>query len=163
MSTQSSAPLRILCRNEAETAELAARLGNALSRGLVIALNGQLGSGKTFLVRSMATALGADPTAVSSPTFVLMQIYPGTKLSICHFDTYRLADADEFEAIGALEVLDDPHFVCCIEWAERVHEHLPADRLEVTITQTSPEEREFRIHAGGPESAGVLARMQSDQ
>src|ERR1700722_3758959 len=86
----------------AATAAFGRRLAAALFPGAVVALIGQLGAGKTHLTRSIAEALGADPRAVSSPTFVLIQEY-AARLPIYHFDAYRLRGPDEFAELGTEE------------------------------------------------------------
>lgn len=142
--------------SEAATDRLGHVLSEVLCAGITIALNGQLGSGKTRFVRSLCLGLGADPARVSSPTFVLLQIYPDGRIPVAHFDTYRLADIDEFLAIGADEFLNSDELVCVVEWADRVRDALPPDRLTIDITQTGCESREFLMRASGPRSARVL-------
>ena len=88
-----------------------------------------------------------------------MQTYAGGRLPICHFDTYRLGDVDEFLAIGAEEYFESSDFVCVIEWAERVQPVLPLDRLSIRIEQTGESERSFRLTAGGTMSQQLLDRV----
>ncbi|MEZ6127420.1 MAG: tRNA (adenosine(37)-N6)-threonylcarbamoyltransferase complex ATPase subunit type 1 TsaE [Planctomycetaceae bacterium] len=147
------------CRTERETRQLGARVAAALETGLTIALNGQLGSGKTCLVRAICCELGVEEDAVNSPTFVLMQAYSGERMDVFHFDTYRLADVDEFLAIGAEDYLLDSKAVCLVEWAERVRDVLPADHLALDITQVSATARRVQCVASGPVSAAVLERV----
>jgi tRNA threonylcarbamoyladenosine biosynthesis protein TsaE len=124
------------------------RLADLLFPGAVIGLVGPLGAGKTFLVRAIAEGLGlADRLAVSSPTFVLIQEYP-TRPPIYHFDAYRLRSAAEFLDLGAQEYFDGLG-VCLVEWADRVTEFLPAERLEIGITPTGEISRSLRIAACG--------------
>jgi tRNA threonylcarbamoyladenosine biosynthesis protein TsaE len=153
------AELTIESQSEAETQALGARLADALQSGLTIALNGQLGSGKTHLVRSVCTALGVNEDDVNSPTFVLMQTYAGGRLPVFHFDTYRLGDVDEFVAIGAEEYLLDPDVVCFVEWAARIAEVLPADHLVIEIEQTAATSRRFTISSTGQISDAVIQRL----
>lgn len=150
------------CHSETETRQLAARLAGSLDAGLTIALNGQLGSGKTHLVRFVCEALGVPENTVNSPTFVLMQVYSGDSRDIFHFDTYRLSDPDEFLAIGGEDYLLDTEAVCFVEWAERIQDILPADRLDVTIEQTSATSRKFRFSARGPVSRQLLTRLAAE-
>ena len=148
------------CRSEKDTQALGTRLANALLCGLTVALHGQLGSGKTFLVRVVCSALGVGEGEVNSPTFVLMQTYAGGRLPVFHFDTYRLGDVDEFLAIGAEEYLLDPEVVCFVEWADRVAEVLPADHMAIRIEQTAQTSRRFTFTANGPLSEAVLLRFE---
>jgi tRNA threonylcarbamoyladenosine biosynthesis protein TsaE len=152
--------LTIVSHSEAETDQLGSTLASVLTGGLSIALNGQLGSGKTRLVRSICAGLGIDTQQVNSPTFVILQLYVDGRIPVAHFDTYRLGDTDEFLAIGADEYLDSDEWLCLIEWAERVAETLPADRLTITIEQTGETVRAFELQASGPRSAEVLRRLK---
>ena len=143
--------------SEAETEVLARRLAAALEPGAIVALIGNLGAGKTRLVRAVAEALGVDRRSVASPTFVLVHEYEG-RWPIYHFDTYRLREPADFLNLGTDEYLNSEG-VCFIEWADRVIELLPADHLRVEITATGETERVFRMAAGGPRSAAILARL----
>jgi len=140
------------------------RLGRAIAvsvgPGHVIGLRGGLGAGKTTLVRSIAVGLGVDENLVSSPTFVLAKEYEG-RLPVYHFDTYRLGDPEEFAAIGADEMLFGDG-VCLIEWADRVEEMLPIDRLTIDITVTGEDSREFRCVSFGTGSSQLLARIAAN-
>lgn len=108
-------------------------------------------------MRAVATALGADPAEVNSPTFVLIQRYDA-RLPVFHFDTYRLRDADEFADLGPEEYFA-ARGVCFVEWANRVEETLPLDHLRVEITPTGETSRSFRLVATGPGSRRVLDRL----
>ena len=147
---------RVLSQSEAETERLAARLAEALEPGMVVALVGNLGAGKTRFVRALVEALGVDARAIASPTFVLVHEYEG-RFPIYHFDAYRLEGAADLAAIGGDEYLSSQG-ISLIEWADRAHELLPADHLSVEIAITGPTAREFRFQATGPLSARVLER-----
>lgn len=149
----------IECDGEAATDDLGQSLAAALQPGIVIALNGNLGAGKTRFVQAVATALGVDREQVGSPTFVLIKEYFSSP-PIYHFDTYRLRDGDEFLELGAGELMESEG-VCFIEWADRVEELLPADRLRIDITATAaPAARSFQITATGPQSQQILSDWQ---
>lgn len=123
---------RVESRSVADTHRLGQALGEVAQPGLVVALVGQLGAGKTTFTRAVAQGLGlANPREVTSPTFVLIQEYPA-RIPVYHFDTYRLNDAGEFLDLGAEEYFADDG-VCMIEWADRVAHVLPDDRLEITF------------------------------
>ncbi|MEZ6058830.1 MAG: tRNA (adenosine(37)-N6)-threonylcarbamoyltransferase complex ATPase subunit type 1 TsaE [Planctomycetaceae bacterium] len=147
--------------SEQDTELFGKTLADALQPGLTVALNGDLGSGKTRLVRAVCEALGADPARVNSPTFVLLQSYTDGRLPVSHFDTYRLADTDEFLAIGADEFLSEPNVICFVEWADRVAEVLPTDRLTIRIRQTGATSRTIHMSSAGPASDAVVADVQS--
>jgi tRNA threonylcarbamoyladenosine biosynthesis protein TsaE len=148
-----------------DTYALGRRLGAAAPPGLVIALEGQLGAGKTHLVRGIAPgAKVADPDLVSSPTYVLLNIYlakPGEPDSktVYHLDAYRTAGGDEFAALGFEEWLTEPAIVV-IEWPSRIATLLPADHLEVHIEAPDEFTRKFRIVEHGLLAAKTRAAIQ---
>jgi len=116
--------LTIEVASEAETAQVARAVSRLVAPGTVIGLAGPLGAGKTRLVRALAEALGVDPGAIASPTFVLIHEYEG-RIPVVHCDVYRLRGADEFEALGMDEYWNSGA-VCLVEWADRVADRLPA-------------------------------------
>lgn len=156
---QSDSVLEIDVANEAETDRLGGLLATVVEPGLVIGLIGQLGAGKTRLVRATATALGADPTSVNSPTFVLIQEYD-SRIPVYHFDTYRLRDVSAFADLGVEEYFGGDG-VCFVEWADRVESVLPRDRLQIEVTVVGPIARRLRITATGRYSQKVLSRLDS--
>lgn len=124
------------------------RLGGLLFPGAVVALVGPLGAGKTQFVRAVAEGLGVrNPAAVTSPTFVLIQEYPA-RLPIYHFDAYRLGSTGEFLALGSDEYFHADG-VCLVEWADRVPEALPSERLTIQLVVLTERERELRAVAEG--------------
>jgi tRNA threonylcarbamoyladenosine biosynthesis protein TsaE len=149
-------PLCFYSHCEANTQEFANQLATCLTQGLVIALDGQLGAGKTHFTRALCKALGCDEIQVNSPTFVLLQLYTDGRIPVAHFDTWRLADADEFLAIGCEEYLHSPHWLSIVEWASRVCDILPADHLQINILHTSINSRTFQLTPTGPRSQTVL-------
>jgi tRNA threonylcarbamoyladenosine biosynthesis protein TsaE len=130
------------------------RLAAAIEPRLVIGLVGDLGAGKTRLVKAAAEGLGAEHEDVNSPTFVLIQEYEG-RLPVYHFDTYRLRDEDEFLELGADEYMSGDG-VCFIEWANRMADVLPRDRLTIRIEITGLTSRLLHLKAGGTRSLRVL-------
>lgn len=147
----------VLAHSEADTARLGALLANALSSGIVVALVGSLGAGKTRLVQEIAAAAGADRKQVNSPTFMLIQRYDG-RLPIYHVDAFRLKDADEFLELGVDEWMGTEG-ICLIEWADRVAEVLPEDRLTIQIDITGPTQRAFHIAGSGPKSNAIVDEL----
>ena len=139
-------------------------LGNhfaaVLVPGLNISLDGQLGAGKTHFVKATCGGLGIDVRLVNSPTFVLLQIYEDGRLPVAHFDTYRLADFDEFIAIGGEEYLLDQQVVCFVEWAERIAEVIPKGHLKIEITQVAETSRSFHFVASDDGSGQLLRELK---
>lgn len=102
-----------------------AMLARQVRAGDRLLLSGDLGAGKTTLVRGLCVALGVDPDEVASPTFALAHRYEGRDFAIVHADLYRIDDPAELEAAGMLETLDDPTVLGIVEWPE-VAAHLLA-------------------------------------
>ncbi|MGE0629878.1 MAG: tRNA (adenosine(37)-N6)-threonylcarbamoyltransferase complex ATPase subunit type 1 TsaE [Hyphomicrobiaceae bacterium] len=133
--------------DEAGVVAIAGLLAADLRRGDCIALVGDLGAGKTTLARAMIrAALGDENAEVPSPTFSLAQAYDTPRLAIAHFDFYRLANAHEALEIG----FDEAHVngAVLVEWPERAHEVMPADRLEITLTEIDGAERRRIVMTG---------------
>jgi len=134
------------------------KLGELLFPGAVIALVGQLGAGKTHLTRAIAEGLGvANPVAVNSPTFVLIQEYPA-RLPIAHFDAYRLAGAREFADLGVDEYFNG-NGVCIVEWADKVEATLPAAHLRIKIEIVDENRRAFEVTAFGERYEELLSKL----
>ena len=146
--------------NEQDTDRLGAALAGALPPGTVIGLIGTLGAGKTRLVQAVAAALGVPRASVTSPTFVLVNEYVGGRLPVYHFDTYRLKDDDEFLNLGPDEYFDSKGLTF-VEWADRVTNLLPADRLEITIEVTGETERRITIRGTSPRMEQVVAEVEA--
>lgn len=127
-----------------DTARLARELAESLTPGTCIALEGDLGAGKTTFVRWLVEALGGETNAVSSPTFMLLNIYPTPRMNVYHLDAYRVGGADDFESIGFSELLDQDGLVI-VEWASRVAGLMPPDRIDIQITSTGEKSRRFQI------------------
>ena len=127
-----------------ETVRFGERLGRLLAPGHVVALVGELGAGKTTMVKGIVQGLGVtDRRAVKSPTFALVHRYEG-RIPIYHFDAYRLEDAQDMIDIGSDEMLYGKG-VSIIEWADRVSGCLPKEYLRITLTVVSGCERNIEI------------------
>lgn len=133
--------------SEADTFRLGVALAEHLPDGSVVALIGTLGAGKTRLVQAIAEACGIERRDVVSPTFVLIHEYPGDRM-LYHIDAYRLKDEDEFLELGPEEYFESDG-ITLIEWADRVEDCLPRERLEVQIQVTGADSREFELVAAG--------------
>jgi tRNA threonylcarbamoyladenosine biosynthesis protein TsaE len=128
----------------AETETVAATLARTLRGGECVALHGDLGAGKTQFVRGLVAGLGGSPRAVSSPTFVLLNVYEGGRLTVYHLDAYRVHGSEDFEAIGFTELLEQGGVVV-VEWADRVAELLPPDCLHVFIEPVGEGRRQIEL------------------
>src|SRR4051794_6340212 len=136
----------VISHNVEQTEAAAAELARSLRGGECLALYGDLGAGKTQFVRGLVRGLGGNPRAVSSPTFVLLNVYDGGRLTVYHLDAYRVGGADDFEAIGFSELLDQPGGIVVVEWAERVRSLLPAKCIDVRIEPIGEGRRDIHIN-----------------
>lgn len=151
-------PFCVTAANESATDRLGAALARVLEPGTVVALVGNLGAGKTRLVRAVALAAGVDRREINSPTFVLIHEYHG-RWPIYHFDTYRLNGPEEFAELGVDEYFASAG-VSFVEWADRFLSQLPADHLRIEIATTGDTSRDFRISGTGPTSARLVEQIR---
>ena len=142
-----------------ETDHIGRLIGRALKGGEVLALYGELGVGKTALTRGIAVGLGAPSRAVSSPTFVFVNLYHG-RLQLAHVDLYRIRSEAELDHLGLSDFADD-RTVLAIEWADRTGAALPTDRVEVRLSHHTERSRRVSMRATGTRSAALLARFKS--
>ncbi len=127
----------------AETIELGRRLAPELSAGTVLALHGDLGTGKTCLVKGIALGLGVAQE-VTSPTFTLIHEYRGGRLPLYHVDLYRLDSTEQAAAIGIEDYLQAGG-VTVIEWAEKTESLLPLETRHILFTATGESSRRIEI------------------
>jgi tRNA threonylcarbamoyladenosine biosynthesis protein TsaE len=139
------------------TRDLAARLGRRLAPGDVVALNGELGSGKTEFVHGLAQGLGVPPQVVASPSFSLVHEYPG-RVPLVHIDLYRLEDLPASLLPDLEEYLAGPQVVA-VEWARRLAPLLPGDFLEVDLEIIGENDRQITFSGYGPRSWGLVRRL----
>ena len=140
-----------LCESVEQTEAVAATLAASFVGGECLALTGDLGAGKTQFVRGLVRGLGGNPRSVSSPTFVLLNVYDTGRLTVYHLDAYRAGGADDFDAIGFPELLEQGGVVV-VEWPSRVESLLPADRIDVRIEATDEQTRRIEVGGGGQPS-----------
>ena len=134
--------------DEAATLELGARLATALQPGLVVSLSGQLGVGKTTVVRGCLRALGYRGR-VKSPTFALVEVYKVSRLYLHHFDFYRFEDPREWMDAGFRDMFDGDN-VCLVEWPEKAGDRLPPADLAILLE-----------HAGAGRQADITAHTET--
>ena len=156
-----SATLELIAPDADATLRLGAHIARVLTSAsaapLVIGLTGELGAGKTTLVRGILRALGVAGT-VRSPTFTLLENYSIPPLEISHLDLYRVQSPLEIEALGIRELLE-PARVFLIEWPERGAWALPAPDLDIELSVADPG-RNIVIHARSPAGGAVLERLK---
>ena len=141
---------------EREMEALGERLVRALPRGGFVALDGDLGAGKTVRCRGAGRARGLNGH-LSSPTFTIVQEYP-TVPPLFHFDAYRLADEDELYAMGYEDYLDRNGLIL-MEWADRVPGALPRERLDVEIVGSGADPRRVRLTPHGAAYEGLVKAL----
>ena len=150
--------LSITSSSVEQTIELGRLIGGNLKEGDVVALIGQLGSGKTYLTKGIAEGLGVtDKRAVKSPSFVLINEYHG-RVPVYHIDAYRLQDSADMFSLGCDEIFWG-NGVSIIEWADRIASCLPAEYLKITISIISPSARHIKICAYGERYECVVERL----
>jgi tRNA threonylcarbamoyladenosine biosynthesis protein TsaE len=134
-----------MCTSSPEgTIQLGQFIGEMLKPGCLIGLCGELGTGKTHIIKGLARGLGVDDRYyVTSPSFTIINEYPG-RISLNHFDLYRLEGTDQIEELGYEEYFYGEG-VTVIEWAEKILPLLPENRLMVEITHQGENRRKFRI------------------
>lgn len=133
-----------VCFSEAETRAFAAEWGRQLKKNSIVCFFGDLGAGKTTFIKGLVEgAAEVSSDLVNSPTFVYLNIYKG-KITIYHFDLYRLRDTDEFLSMGFEEYLFTDG-LCCIEWSEKIEPLLPPHVIRVTINHQGENKRHIRI------------------
>ena len=131
-------------RSLKHTRIIANDLGAILRPGDIVKLVGEMGAGKTTFVRMLAQSFGVSPSAVSSPTFVIMNIYQGDehRPPIAHMDCYRLGDESELDALGWDQIIDSGAIIL-IEWPDRIENRIPKDGLTIRIDHVDEESRHF--------------------
>ncbi len=137
-----------------ETHRWGVRLGQLLQPGDFVGLVGDLGAGKTHLVRGVAEGAGVSRSEVASPTFAIVYPYRG-RLPLYHADLYRLADYDELYATGFLDLVGGDGAVL-VEWLDRIPEAAPREYLRLTLRDTGEESRELVAEAWGARPAELL-------
>lgn len=129
-----------ISRNEQDTIHFAKDFAKKLKKGDIIVLSGELGSGKTKFVQGVLEYFGLVEE-ISSPTFTIVNEYTKDDVNIYHFDVYRLADTDEFYAMGGEEYFENG--ICLIEWGEMIEEILPEHYTKI-VFRKSEDNVEYR-------------------
>jgi len=133
----------LLLKTPEETILLGRKLGASVSGGIVIALRGGLGAGKTTFTKGFARGLGIDEE-VTSPTYTIVSEYEG-RLRLHHVDAYRLSGPEDFDSVGGEDLISDSGGVCVIEWSERIEDALPPDAVVADFVVKEDGARLLRI------------------
>ena len=130
--------------NAKETFEAGYEMGKKALPGQIYCLNGDLGVGKTVFTQGIAKGLGITEP-INSPTFTIVQVYEEGRMPFYHFDVYRLADIDEFYAMGGEEYFENG--ICLIEWGEIIKDALPSNYIKITFSKNDDNDdyRELNI------------------
>jgi tRNA threonylcarbamoyladenosine biosynthesis protein TsaE len=154
--------LDFISHSAAQTQRIGERLGRLLQSGDVVCLEGDLGTGKTCLTQGIARGLGVT-SAVASPTFIIINEYklPSAVHKLRHIDLYRVESLAEARALG-LEDCFYEEGVCIIEWAERIVEILPAERLWITLRYLDDTKRELKFAVQGKRYEELLERFRQE-
>ncbi len=146
-------------RSAAATRALGRRLGTLLQPGDVVALEGDLGAGKTELVRGACAGARVPASEVSSPSFAIVATYRG-RVPVHHADLYRIGDEDELYGTGFGDLVGGEGALL-VEWGDRIPSALPPERLEVRLShdEHAPRVRHLRIVGTGERAAELVARL----
>ncbi len=156
------APVTFVTISDQETIRLGRRLGRILSKGDVVGLAGELGSGKTWFAKGLALGPGIpSEMVVTSPSFTLVNEYEG-ECPFYHMDLYRLDNLSDVQSIGLEEYLNDESIVA-IEWANRWPEILPEGTVTVTLVVIDDHRREITLSGRHSRALEIIRRFEQDK
>jgi len=135
--------VKLLSRSPAETETVGFRIGRLLSAGMLVKLYGELGAGKTTMVKGIARAFGIEKDDVISPSFTIITEYKSSP-RFYHLDLYRIAGSRDLESTGIWDCIGEDS-VAVVEWPEHAEDELPKDALSVRILHKGLDEREIEI------------------
>jgi tRNA threonylcarbamoyl adenosine modification protein YjeE len=150
--------LTVAVADEAALGPFAESLIAVLPRPAFVALYGDLGAGKTMLVKAFAAAVGIDPAEVVSPTFGLVHEHASPQGLLLHADLYRVVGPDDLHELGWHDALARATWAF-VEWPERIAAALPSDRLDIWITIDTPTSRVLRLTAHGPAHTAACRKV----
>ena len=153
---------KYISQNENDTINFACKLASYLQNGDIIILSGDLGSGKTKFTQGILKFFSLD-SEISSPTFTIVNEYNApNNTNIYHFDVYRLADIDEFYALGGDEYFDNG--ICIIEWGELIESILPKNYLKIVFERDSSnlDTRILNIYANSDRLKNIMEVVLND-
>lgn len=132
-----------ITKSPEETIKLGEKIGSLLKGGDCVAYSGGLGAGKTTITRGISVGLGLGDE-VTSPTFSLVNEYVGDRLTLYHFDMYRITSPDDLETTGFYDYMDDDS-VLAVEWSENIASELPKNTIRVNIERIDDSTRKITI------------------
>ncbi|MCK5695332.1 MAG: tRNA (adenosine(37)-N6)-threonylcarbamoyltransferase complex ATPase subunit type 1 TsaE [Desulfobacula sp.] len=142
-----------------QTFKLGEQMGKEISQGISIALQGELGAGKTTFVQGLAKGLGVcGKYYITSPTFNIINEYPVHCLTLCHLDLYRLESEDELEDIGFDDLVDDTHIIV-VEWPEILKRISFKFDIEIIFKFDEQYNRIISIFASGQAGSNLLSKL----
>ena len=136
--------MEFIVRTEEDTINLGKKIGEKLKKGDVVALDGSLAAGKTYLTKGIAKGLGIQED-ITSPTFTLISEYSG-RFNLYHMDVYRLEGVEDFLDLGTEEMLYGDG-VCVIEWSKKVKQELPKNTIYIDIMVNDDNSRKIIINS----------------
>jgi len=150
---------KIISHTAEQTLNLGKQIGQAISSGFSIALNGDLGSGKTTLVQGLATGLGVDDGYyITSPTFNIINEYPARQIRLCHLDLYRLGSAEELEYIGFDDIMGTDA-VIVVEWPGLLEEMQFEFDLEIKFEFDGDYNRIISLFPTGQPGINLVSKL----
>jgi len=135
--------VKVISNSPEATEGIGFKFGKQLKAGNVVGLYGELGAGKTTMVKGIARALGIDRKDITSASFTIIAEYPGNP-SFFHIDLYRTSGGIDLDSTGIWDCIG-PHSISVIEWAEHAEGELPADSVKVTLKEMGNDVREITI------------------
>ncbi len=151
-------PVTITTASVKETIAAGKRFGSLLSSGDVLCLTGELGAGKTCFVKGIADGLGIRGRGITSPTFIIINEYRG-RIPLFHIDLYRTGVIEDIREIGMEEIVYG-NGVTVIEWAERIKDKLPDERMDITFKWVDENTRTIEIRAVGRHHREILEGLE---
>ena len=153
--------IKIISKSVKDTLKIGRAIAQNLEKGDILCLFGELGSGKTVLVKGIAYGLGIKSDQVISPTFVLLRQYAGSGIPLYHFDFYRLNSAAEIAGLGYEEYFYGEG-ITVIEWPDRMQHLLPRDYLEISFSILGAKRRRLDFRGTGKRFGGILRKLHED-
>lgn len=165
--------MKFSSKNSEETLEIGEKLGSQLVPGMVVALEGDLGGGKTTFTKGVAKGLGITED-ITSPSFTLEKVYPTSPkatqdkslmtsdqrpATLYHFDFYRIENPRDMMNYELIEALDDKEGIVVAEWAEKIEKDLPEEKLVIKFNYISDNEREIEFNAYGDEYKQLIQKL----